>query len=68
MRFAVQYIHSSKLGTGADWNDLPWTTWAGHGDYECPEAANDAAAEFDAAFDGEYTHRVVEVANDTEEA
>lgn len=68
MAFAVQYIHSTKLGTGADWEDLSWTTWAGHGDYETLEAANEAALEFDEAFDGQYTHRAVEVANDNEEA
>lgn len=66
MAFAVQYIPTVQLGTGADENDLPWTTWAGHGDYETPEAANEACLEFDAAFDGQYTHRFVEVANDNE--
>lgn len=64
MSFAVQYIPTVQLGTGADWNDLPWTTWTGHDDYASEAEANDAAAEFDAAFDGQYTHRVV--ANDVE--
>lgn len=64
--FAVQYILTSSLGTGADWDDLPWTTWTGHDSYAAEAEAWDAAAEFDAAFDGKYTHRVV--ANDTEES
>lgn len=66
MKFAVQYIRTVELGDGVDRDDLAWTTWAGHGDYETLEAANEACDEFDAAFDGQYTHRAV--ANDVEEA
>lgn len=65
MRFAVQYIRTVELGDGVDSNDLPWTTWTGHDDYASLEAANEACDEFDAAFDGQYTHRAV--ANDVEE-
>jgi hypothetical protein len=43
----------------ADEEDLDWTTWPGHDDYQDEGEANGAAREFDAAFDGAYVHRVV---------
>ena len=56
--YAVQW-HSAPLPPHADENDLDWTTWRGHDDYVVEEEAEEAAREFDAAFDGAYVHRVV---------
>ena len=56
--YAVQW-HSAPLPPHADENDLDWTTWPGHDDYFDEGEANEAAREFDAAFDGAYLHRVV---------
>lgn len=65
--FAIKFIPTRSLGS-ADEGDLPWASIPGHGDYETPEAAWAACDEFDAAFDGQYTHRPFAVANDNEEA
>lgn len=56
--YAVQW-HSAPLPPHADENDLDWTTWRGHDDYVAEQEAEEAAREFDAAFDGAYVHRVV---------
>jgi hypothetical protein len=56
--YAVQW-HSAPLPPHADENDLDWTTWTGHDDYVAQQDAEEAAREFDAAFDGAYVHRVV---------
>jgi hypothetical protein len=56
--YAVQW-HSAPLPPYADVNDLNWTTWTGHDDYTDEREADEAAREFDAAFDGAYVHRVV---------
>ena len=56
--YAVQW-HSAPLPPHADENDLDWTTWRGHDDYVSEQDAEEAAREFDAAFDGAYMHRVV---------
>lgn len=56
--YAVQW-HSTPLPPHADENDLDWTTWTGHDDYLDEQEADEAAREFDAAFDGAYVHRVV---------
>jgi hypothetical protein len=56
--YAVQW-HSAPLPPHADENDLTWTTWRGHDDYLDEREADEAAREFDAAFDGAYVHRVV---------
>ena len=56
--YAVQW-HSAPLPPHADENDLDWTTWRGHDDYAAEQDAEEAAREFDAAFDGAYVHRVV---------
>jgi hypothetical protein len=56
--YAVQW-HSAPLPPHVDENDLEWTTWRGHDDYVVEEEAQEAAREFDAAFDGAYVHRVV---------
>lgn len=66
--FAIKFIHKAALGTGADEGDLDWRSIPGHGDYETLEAAEEACAEFDQAFDFDYCHRAFPVANDTEEA
>lgn len=65
--FAIKFIRSALVGT-ADEGDLPWQPVTGHGDYATLSAAYEACDEFDAAFDGAYTHRPFEVANDNEEA
>jgi hypothetical protein len=56
--YAVQW-HSLPLPPHADEGDLEWTTWQGHDDYLDEREADEAAREFDAAFDGAYVHRVV---------
>lgn len=56
--YAVQW-HRLPLPPHADENDLDWTTWTGHDDYVDEQEAEEAALEFDAAFDGAYVHRVV---------
>jgi hypothetical protein len=56
--YAVQW-HRAPLPPHADEEDLEWTTWPGHDDYQDEGEANGAAREFDAAFDGAYVHRVV---------
>jgi hypothetical protein len=56
--YAVQW-HSAPLPPHADEEDLDWTTWPGHDDYQDEGEAHGAAREFDAAFDGAYVHRVV---------
>ncbi len=56
--YAVQW-HSAPLPPHVDEGDLDWTTWRGHDDYSNEAEANDAAQEFDEAFDGAYVHRVV---------
>jgi hypothetical protein len=56
--YAVQW-HSAPLPPHADENDLDWTTWRGHDDYVAEQEAEEAAREFDAAFDGAYVHRVI---------
>jgi hypothetical protein len=56
--YAVQW-HSSPLPPHEDPEDLNWTTWPGHDDYLDEREADEAAREFDAAFDGAYVHRVV---------
>jgi len=56
--YAVQW-HSAPLPPHADENDLDWATWRGHDDYVAEQEAEEAAREFDAAFDGAYVHRVV---------
>ena len=55
--YAVQW-HSLPLPPHADEEDLAWTTWPGHEDYLDEGEADEAAREFDAAFDGAYIHRV----------
>lgn len=56
--YAVQW-HRAPLPPHADEGDLEWTTWAGHDDYLDEGEADEAASEFDAAFDGAYVHRVL---------
>jgi hypothetical protein len=56
--YAVQW-HSAPLPPHEDLADLNWTTWPGHDDYSDEREADEAAREFDAAFDGAYVHRVV---------
>jgi len=56
--YAVQW-HSAPLPPHEDLEDLAWTTWRGHDDYVDEHEAEEAAREFDAAFDGAYLHRVV---------
>jgi hypothetical protein len=56
--YAVQW-HSAPLPPHADEGDLDWTIWPGHDDYLDEAEADEAAREFDAAFDGAYVHRVV---------
>ncbi len=56
--YAVQW-HSLPLPPHADEGDLDWTTWPGHDDYLDELEADEAAREFDAAFDGAYVHRVL---------
>jgi hypothetical protein len=56
--YAVQW-HRAPLPSHVDEGDLDWMTWLGHDDYSEEAEANDAAREFDAAFDGAYVHRVV---------
>ena len=56
--YAVQW-HRTPVPPHEDENDLDWATWSGHGDYLDEGEANEAAREFDAAFDGAYVHRVV---------
>jgi hypothetical protein len=56
--YAVQW-HSAPLPPHADVGDLDWRTWPGHDDYLDEKEADEAAREFDAAFDGAYVHRVV---------
>jgi hypothetical protein len=55
--YAVQW-HSAPLPSHEDVEDLAWTTWPGHDDYTDEGEADEAAREFDAAFDGAYVHRV----------
>jgi hypothetical protein len=56
--YAVQW-HGAPLPPHVDENDLDWTTWPGHDDYADEAEAEEAAREFDAAFDGAYVHRVI---------
>ena len=56
--YAAQW-HSAPLPPHEDVEDLHWTTWRGHDDYLDEQEADEAAREFDAAFDGAYVHRVV---------
>lgn len=56
--YAIQW-HSAPLPPYVDEGDLDWTTWPGHEDYPDEGEANEAAREFDAAFDGACVHRVV---------
>jgi hypothetical protein len=56
--YAVQW-HSLPLPPHEDEEDLGWTTWPGHDDYLDEREADEAAREFDAAFDNAYVHRVV---------
>jgi hypothetical protein len=56
--YAIQW-HSAPLPPYVDEGDLDWTTWPGHEDYRDEGEANEAAREFDAAFDGACVHRVV---------
>lgn len=66
--FAIKFIRTRALGTGADEADLDWRPVTGHADYADEAEAWAACDEFDAAFDHEYTHRPFAVANDNEEA
>lgn len=65
--YAIKFVRTQLIGS-ADAADLPWQAIPGHGDYATPGEAWAACDEFDQAFDGAYTHRAFEVANDTEEA
>ena len=56
--YAVQW-HRAPLPPHVDLDDLTWTTWPGHDDYADEREADEAAREFDAAFDGAYVHRVI---------
>jgi hypothetical protein len=56
--YAVQW-HSAPLPPHEDLDDLAWNTWPGHDDYVDEGEADEAAREFDAAFDGAYVHRVM---------
>jgi hypothetical protein len=56
--YAIQW-HGAPLPPHEDVEDLNWTTWPGHDDYSDESEADEAAREFDAAFDGAYAHRVV---------
>jgi hypothetical protein len=56
--YAVEW-HSAPLPQDVDEGDLDWTTWPGHDNYTDEDEANEAAREFDAAFDGACVHRVV---------
>jgi hypothetical protein len=56
--YAVQW-HRAPVPPHEDENDLDWATWPGHDDYLDEGEANEAAREFDDAFDGAYVHRVV---------
>jgi hypothetical protein len=56
--YAVQW-YRAPVPPHEDENDLDWATWPGHDDYLDEGEANEAALEFDAAFDGAYVHRVV---------
>ena len=56
--YAVQW-HRAPVPPHQDENDLDWATWSGHDDYLDEQEANEAAREFDEAFDGAYVHRVV---------
>jgi hypothetical protein len=62
--FAVEYI-VGRVPMGVDVEDLSWSLITGHGDYTTLEDAENAAAEFDGAFErGAYTHRAVAVDSD----
>lgn len=56
--YAVQW-HTAPLPPHDAEGDIDWATWPGHDDYLDEAEANEAAREFDAAFDGAYVHRVV---------
>lgn len=58
-RYAVEYLAAAPWRGQLDLDDLPWQRINGHDDYATPGDAAAAADEFDAAFDGEYVHRVV---------
>ena len=63
--FAIKFIRTNALQTGASEADLDWRPIDGHADYAELTAAWAACDEFDAAFDREYTHRPFP-ANDTD--
>jgi hypothetical protein len=58
MRYAVEYIHTSKLRTGADTDDLPWVRMVTRYDDEL--AAEDQLAWLALDDDG-FAYRVVAV-------
>lgn len=64
--FAIKFVRTTELHRGADAGDLAWQPVTGHADYSSEADAWAACDEFDAAFDGTYTHRPFP-ANDTED-
>lgn len=60
--YAIQFVRTPvSLHEDVGVEDLDWETVRGHAEYTDWTVANDTAAEFDAAFDGAYAHRVVEL-------
>lgn len=59
MMFAVQFIRSRRP-VGVDEEDLDWETIT-ESPYTTWSAADDAARDYEASFDGHYAHRVVEL-------
>ena len=57
--FAVRFIRG-RLPQGIDQEDLEWETIR-ETPYATWSAADDAAQDYDASFDGQYTHQVIEL-------
>lgn len=55
--YSLQFIRAPRP-CGLDEADLPWEAVAGHDDYTDEAEAWAACAEFDAAFDHMFIHRV----------
>jgi hypothetical protein len=57
--FAVRFIRG-RIPQGVDEEDLEWETIR-ETPYATWSAADDAARDYDASFDGQYTHQVIEL-------